>query len=333
MDMKKWIESLRQKGSYKCMPILTFPCVSLLGCSVKDIVTNSELQAKGMKAISDRAMASACVSFMDLSVEAEAFGSSVRFSDDEVPVVTDAIVSEIDDIEALRVPEVGDGRTGVYVEAIRQACKLIKDRPVLAGAIGPFSLAGRLNDVSEIMVNCYDDPDLVHAIMAKVTPFIISYINAFKAVGANGVLLAEPLTGLMSKDMATEFSEPYVKQIADAVQDDNFVVVYHNCGNNAYGMIDSILRTGCAAYHFGNAVSMLDILHSVPSDVVVMGNIDPASQFCNGTPESIAAATQELLEQCTPYDNFVVSSGCDIPPQTPWENIDSFFRTVENFYK
>lgn len=285
-----------------------------------------------MKAIADRVKTSAAVSFMDLSVEAEAFGSSIRFSSNEVPVVTNAIVESVEDVEALRVPEVGEGRTGVYVDAIREVSRLINDRPVLAGAIGPFSLAGRLNDVSEIMVNCYDDPDLVHALMAKVTPFIISYINAFKAVGADGVLLAEPLTGLMSKDMATEFSEPYVRQIADAVQDDSFVVIYHNCGNNAYGMIDSILRTGCSAFHFGNAVNMLDILHSVPSDVVVMGNVDPASQFCNGNEESIAAATKELLQKCASYDNFVVSSGCDIPPQTPWKNIDSFFNTVSSFY-
>ena len=147
------------------------------------------------------------------------------------------------------------------------------------------------------------------------------------------MLLAAPLTGLMSKDMAAEFSEPYVREIAEAVQDDSFIVIYHNCGNNAFGMIDSILRTGCSAFHFGNAVNMSDILKSVPSDVVVMGNIDPASQFCNGTAKSIADATQGLMERCSSYDNFVISSGCDIPPQSPWENIDSFFNTVEQFYK
>lgn len=57
----------------------------------------------------------------------------------------------------------GAGRTGQYIEAIRQACGLIQDRPVFAGVIGPYSLAGRLMDVTEIMVNCYADPDFVHA--------------------------------------------------------------------------------------------------------------------------------------------------------------------------
>ena len=71
-----------------------------------------------MKAIADRVKTSAAVSFMDLSVEAEAFGSSIRFSSNEVPVVTNAIVESVEDVEALRVPEVGEGRTGVYVEYV-----------------------------------------------------------------------------------------------------------------------------------------------------------------------------------------------------------------------
>lgn len=332
MNMNEWLNGLREPGVYKCMPILTFPSVSLLGCSVKDIVTNSDLQAKGMKAISDRVKASACVSFMDLSVEAEAFGSEIRFADNEVPVVTKPLVTTVEEAEALTIPQVGAGRTGLYVDSIAKARKLINDRPLLAGAIGPFSLAGRLNDVSEILMNCYDDEDLVHALMKKVTPFIIDYIKAFKTVGADGVLLAEPLTGLMSADMAAEFSEPYVKQIADAVIDDSFALIYHNCGNNAGGMLDSILRTGCSAYHFGNAVDMRKVIAEVPADVIVMGNVDPASQFCNGTPDSIRKATLDLLADCGAHANYVPSSGCDIPPHSPWENIDSFFGAVADYY-
>ena len=131
-----------------------------------------------------------------------------------------------------------------------------------------------------------------------------------------------------------EFSSPYVKKIADAVQDDNFIVIYHNCGDNVPKMLDSILSTGCVAYHFGNAVDMeKDILSKVPSEVVVMGNIDPAGVLRMGTPEMVKAATFALLERCSKYPNFVLSSGCDIPPMTPWENIDAFFAAAKEHYE
>jgi formiminotetrahydrofolate cyclodeaminase len=40
----------------------------------------------------------------------------------------------------------------------------------------------------------------------------------------------------------------------------------------------------------------------------------------------------EIMEKCCEHPNFVISSGCDIPPLTPWENIDAFFAAVREYY-
>ena len=71
----------------------------------------------------------------------------------------------------------------------------------------------------------------------------------------------------------------------------------------------------------------------IPSDVVVMGNLDPAGQIRNGTPETVRQATIEIMSNCCAYPNFVISSGCDIPPASPWANIDAFMDAVNEFYK
>lgn len=98
-------------------------------------------------------------------------------------------------------------------------------------------------------------------------------------------------------------------------------------------MVSEIVTIGAKAYHFGNAIDMLEMLKLMPSDTVVMGNISPAEEFRNGTPESIRAATLDLLNKCHNYPNFVISSGCDIPPLSSWDNIDAFFKSVSDFYK
>ena len=98
-------------------------------------------------------------------------------------------------------------------------------------------------------------------------------------------------------------------------------------------MLDSILSTGAAAYHFGNAVDMeKDIIAKVPSDTVVMGNIDPAGTLRMGTAEKVRNETLELLGRCAKYPNFILSTGCDVPPMTPWANIKAFFNASEEFY-
>jgi len=331
MNMKKWFEELLAAPTKKAMPVLSFPSTSLMDITVGELINDSALQAKGMKMIADRCNTAAAVSMMDLSVEAEAFGATIRTEDHEVPTVIGSIVNDEDDADNLKVPAIGAGRTGLYVEAIQKACELITDRPVLAGVIGPFSLSGRLMDMTEIMVNCYAEPDMVHTTLAKATEFLIAYCNAYKAAGANGIVMAEPAAGLLSPDLIHEFSTPYVKQIVDAVQTEDFAVVYHNCGN-VVQLIDAIKTIGAYGYHFGNAIDMEELMSIIPSDMIAMGNVDPAGEFKNGTPESVYEKTTDVMKKCTKYPNFVISSGCDIPPLAPWDNIDSFFRAVADFY-
>ncbi len=331
-DMKKWVEETIASPTKKPMPILSFPCVSLLGIGVKELISSSELQAKGMISVAQNVDSSAAVSLMDLSVEAEAFGSEIKVSDNEVPTVIGAIVSDEDEANALNVPKVGDARTGLYIETIAKATKEITDRPVFAGVIGPFSLAGRLMDVNEAMIYCYDEPDMVEIVLNKVTDFIIEYIKAYKEAGANGVLIAEPLTGLLSPSLAREFSHPYLKKIVDAVQADDFAVIYHNCGNNVALMAKDIYEIGAMGYHFGDAVKMADMLPDAPKDALVMGNVSPSVQFLGGTPESMEADTIEIMNECCSAPNFVISSGCDIPPLAPWANINAFFAAANKFY-
>jgi uroporphyrinogen decarboxylase len=333
MDMQKWIEEVLTKPNKKAMPVLSFPSVQLLGVGVPDLIGSADNQAKGMAKIAERTNALAAVSMMDLSVEAEMFGSEIRFSNNEVPTVVGRIISTTQEAEALAIPSLSEGRGKIYVEAIDKACKLINDRPVFAGVIGPFSLVGRLVDVTEIMMACFENPQMVHTLLKKITDFLIDYIKAYKAVGANGVVIADPLSGILSPQLVKEFTIPYLKQIIAAVESRDFLVIYHNCGNAVPHLIEDLLKIGANAYHFGNAVDLAAILAKVPENVLVMGNIDPASQFRNGTPESIRKATLELLNQCSNYQNFVISSGCDIPPLSPWANIDAFFAAVDEFYE
>jgi uroporphyrinogen decarboxylase len=286
-----------------------------------------------MKAVADRWGALASVSLMDLSVEAEAFGSPVRFFEDEVPSVTAPIVTDEESLAKLKVPAVGDARTGLYVSTIQIAKTLITDRPIFAGAIGPFTLAGRLMDMTEIMTLCYDEPELVHGTLEKVTQFLIAYNTALREAGADGMVMAEPAAGMLSPSLMGEFSSPYVKRIMEAVRNDNCEFIYHNCGNSTLSLTKEILATGAKAFHFGNAIDLAEMMKLIPADKIVMGNIDPTTQFRNGTPESMREKTLEVLNACSGYPNYILSSGCDIPPLSKLENIDMFFATAKEYYR
>ncbi|WP_239406442.1 uroporphyrinogen decarboxylase family protein [Erysipelatoclostridium sp. An15] len=330
--MDEWLKQIRIKKNKRAMPVLTFPVIQLLNTSVEKLISDSNLQSEALKLINQRCHPLAIMGFMDLSVEAEAFGANIRFSEDEVPTVVGSIIKSEEDAINLKVPKVGAKRTRIYLDAMKKAKQEIKDCPVFAGCIGPFSLAGRLLGVSEAMICCYDEPEMVHLVLKKATEFLINYLQAYKDLGIDGVFMAEPLAGILSPNLCDEFSSRYVKEIVSALDDDSFLVAYHNCGNNTLKMVDTILSTGCRLYHFGNAISIEQMLKLMPKDVMVMGNIDPVS-LKDASKEDVIAATNALLEAIGDVDNFVISSGCDIPPFAKWENIDAFMKTAQEYYQ
>lgn len=331
--MYDWLTELKAAKTKKPMPILSFPSVQLVDSGIEELVKDGKLQARCLRELIDRFDDMlATVMFMDLSVEAEAFGSPVAFADDEVPSVTARILETDEDIDALSIPKVGDARTGEYVKAVAETKKIITDRPVFAGAIGPFTLAGRLLDMTEIMILSMMQPESVTKVLEKATEFLIDYIRALKEAGADGVVIAEPAAGLLSPDLNAQFSVPYNKKIVEALQDESFIVIYHNCGN-VDPLINDILTIGAKVLHLGNDTVLENIIPMIPSDIVVMGNVDPAVEFRHGSPESITKVTTDLLTKCSKYPNFVLSSGCDIPWQASLSNADAFFEATAAYYK
>ena len=107
-------------------------------------------------------------------------------------------------------------------------------------------------------------------------------------------------------------------------------MVLHNCGNTG-GQNRSMLSTGAWGMHFGNKNDLPRTLAELPGEVLVMGNIDPAGSLRMGTPAEVKAETARLLEATAPCANFILSSGCDIPPGTPAENVDAFQEALDAF--
>ena len=328
--MKQWAKDLIANNKVAAIPIMTHPGIELIGKTVRDAVTDGQVHYEAIKALYEKYPSAASCVIMDLTVEAEAFGAEVVFPENEVPSVTGRLLTDEAAIGTLQVPDVNKGRVPEYLKANRLAAEHLTDRPVLAGCIGPYSLAGRLYDMSEIMMLIYINPDAAKMLLAKCSEFITNYCLALKEAGANGVVMAEPAAGLLSNEDCQQFSSEYVKDIIAKVQDDDFAVILHNCGNTG-NCTQAMVYTGAMGYHFGNKIDMVEAVKEVPADALAMGNLDPVSVFKMGSAALMKKETMALLEATKDYPNFVLSSGCDTPPHTPFENIDAFYSTLDEF--
>lgn len=329
INMQEWIASILTSGERMAIPVMTHPGIELLGYTVYDAVMSGDVHAQAVKLLADKYPSAASSVIMDLTVEAEAFGAEIHSPKDAVPSVVGRLVSNREEIEKLEVPSLDKGRVPEYIKANRLIAGDLS-KPVISGCIGPYSLAGRLFDMSEIMMAMYIEPDCIKLLLSKCTEFIKRYCLALKEAGANGILIAEPAAGLLSNEACREFSSAYVREIVHEVQDDYFSVFLHNCGNMGQ-CTEAMVYTEASGYHFGNGMDMLLALEQCPKDVLVMGNLDPVALFKMASSQELYDKTMDLLVRTAHYPNFVLSSGCDTPPEVPFENIERFFQAVTDF--
>ena len=329
-SVERWISGITESEARYAMPVMTYPGLSFTGKQIHDIVIRSKDQYECILALSERYPSIAAMTPMDLSVEAEAFGARIEFKDNEIPTIKERLLSDSSMIQELNIPEIGAARTSEYLKAAKMASEKISDKPVFGGMIGPYSLAGRLFDISEIMVYILIDPVSSHQLLSKCNSFLKEYALMFKKKGADGIIIAEPAAGLLPENMCEEFSSQYIREIIEYVQDDSFMVILHNCGNTV-DLVGSMVLTGAMGLHFGNVIDLTDVLPNIPANRLAFGNIDPVSVIKNSTPGRIKSAVATILNKTAGYKNFVLSSGCDIPHGTPQENIDAFFQALEEY--
>lgn len=320
-------QSVLQRAHPMGMLIGVYSGLEIIHANVRQVVSDAQVQTDAVLAMQERFHSEVMMTAMDLSAEAETFGCAIRMSDEEIPAVIGRFVTTREQIDSLHVPQAGELRTAVHLKAAENLVNA-KKVPVLGGCIGPFSLAGRLFGVSEALEATMTDPDLMQALLEKVTSYLIEYILSFRQVGAAGIIMAEPAAGLLSPRGLAKFSASYVKRIVDATQTPDFTLILHNCGAQLIHL-PKVLESGAEVYHFSTPMDLSAALQRVDPNVILCGNLDPVAVFFQGTEVEVEQKTLQLLEMAKLHRNFILSSGCDIPPGAPLRNLDVFYSTLQ----
>ena len=310
-------------------PIGAAAGLELTGGTVHDLVSDARSQAEAVLALQEKFRAPVVSVAMNLSAEASAFGCEVRESETDIPTVIGRKVRGREDIDRLPPATPGDARTAAPLEAARLVSRTVAV-PVLGCMIGPFSLAARVFGVTEALEATAVEPEIVLALLQRVTAFLVEYARAFREAGAAGVFLAEPAAGLLSPDALGRFSSAFVKRIVAGAQSRDFAVIVHNCAARLIHL-ERTLESGAGLYHFSGPMDMTAALERVAGQATLGGNLDPASVFLGGTPESVRTETLALLDATREFKNYFISSGCDLPPGTPLANIEAFYQAVADF--
>lgn len=323
----KLIEMVKKKGKTMVAPLIGYPGVQLTDTTVLENLKDAKKQFETIHTIIKEYKPDIVLPFMDLSVEAEALGLKVEFHEDESPDVKEHPLKNVNQLNNYKIPAPKhDGRLNIFVEVIK---KLKQNTGTLVGgyAASPFTLAGLMMGAENLAMNTIMEPEFSHSTIDFATRTIIPYAKAQQEAGADFIVLLEPTAVLLSPALFDEFVSPYVDQMVDAL---SVPVVLHVCGQTT-NLVRNMCRTKVQGLSLDSMVNFPEISRIVPEDVVLIGNISPVEVMLNMNAENVYKITLEFLESMKDVPNFILSTGCDLPPATPHKNIAAFCKAAESF--
>ena len=222
-----------------------------------------------------------------------------------------------------------DTRLLGYVETVKLMRISLSDS-ILKGAYvtGPFTLAGLIMGVDEVAMATVMNPGELHAVCRFTTEIIQEYVRLLIAAGAQVICVLEPSAVMLGPDHFSEFSASYLRHIIESCKYTDVATIYHTCGNTMH-LLEKMVESGVNALSLDSEAVGVDLpaaAGKVPSDVIIMGNINPTGALFTGTPDEVEAEVTDLLQRMAPYPNFLLSTGCDLPQDVPLENIEAFMN-------
>lgn len=321
------IDWVHKHQGWPVVPLAGFPGASLTQSTIKQNMFNAELQARSIYKLLEHIRPDAAFTMMDLSVEAGALGLPVRFPLTESATVEWHPVKEVADLEQYKVVDpMYDGRVWVFVETVRLLRKRL-EIPIGAYVCGPFTLAGLMMGANDIAMATIDAPQVVHATVNFCERVVIEYAKALQDAGAGLICILDPTAMMLSPKAFWEFAG---RSVQNVVRHLDTRTILHICGNTEH-LVAQMCETGVQGLSCDSLVDLPKVAKRVPRDVVIIGNLSPVGSLLRGSPEEVRRDTLAMLESMRAFDNFVVSTGCDLPPETPLANILAFMETARAF--
>ena len=261
--------------------------------------------------------------------EAEGFGAQVILPDEGVPYSKVKRLQDISDIDTLKVIDPDSGsRMHDRLEAVRRMKERAgNDIPVVGWVEGAMAECCDLMNMQEVFINLLDEPEAMEHLIDICTRQGILFAKAQVEAGADIIGIGDAATSLIGPALYEEFVLPYQKKMIQAVHDAGAKVKLHICGN-INPVMDLIAQTGADMVDMDFMVDMDRAAGILPKDCCICGNFNPVEIMYEGTPEMVKEATRKCMALSRKNNNFV-APGCEIPKDTPIENVLALKEALE----
>ena len=223
------------------------------------------------------------------------------------------------------------GSFGAHLDVIRRLRNAFgPELPLLMTLFTPLGTAKRMVESEDILQGHMDErPDAVIAALEAITETLVDYVPLCLEAGADGLFYATvgwATYDQMTDEQYSKFGRPYDLPVICAAEDGWFNAL-HVCRSNI--MLQALSDYPVHAFSWdaqdpGNPT--LEEGLKITSKAVI-GGIPPYEIIADLRPDEVKAITRDSLRRMD-GKQFILGSGCDVPADTPPENIEALMRVV-----
>jgi uroporphyrinogen decarboxylase len=296
---------------------------TLAGVSLRDYIRDGELLARCQMQALQRYDYDAVFALMDASVETEAAGSVLTYPRDQYPYVKSYVLSDAHDMEGLSAPDPQQaGRMPELLKAARILRREVGDDVLVVGCVlGPMTVATQLLGAETALYLAIDHPERFARLLDFATEVAIRFGVAQIEAGVHLPLVFDPSASpaVIPHQFFREFELPCLQKVFTALKEAGAAANWLHISGPAMTILPFYSRLGVDIANIDYCVDPLEAQQALPQ-TCLDGNIKSIS-FVEATPEMIADESSLLLDVFASRGGFILSSGCEIPPEAKPENV------------
>ena len=309
------------------MPITMTLAAAVIGAPYRDYCTDHRVQVAGQIAVADTFDIDYVSAISDPAVEATDCGApTVFFPDDppanngQTPLLGDKALLAHMALPPLRPQSRRANRVRV-VEGLKAG---VGERKLVEGWIeGPCAEAADLRGINNLMLDFYDDPVFVERLFEFVLALELDFAALQIAAGAELIGIGDAAASLVGPQIYAQFVQPFEQRMVYAIHRLGAGVRLHICGNTRR-IVGGMAALGAEIVDLDFLTPLDEARAGMGPHQVLLGNIAPVRDLCNGTPESVYACMAQCHRQAGP--RYIVGAGCEVPRATPAENLHALVR-------
>lgn len=266
----------------------------------------------------------------DLQIEAEILGCDLFWSEDTPPTVSShPLASEATIPCECMLPTENDGRLPMILDVMRRMKADVGDTTALYGLIcGPFTLASHLRGTN-IFMDMYDRPDYVVDLVEFARKVCDRVARLYIEAGMDIIAYVDPLLSQISPENFEQFASTAYSELFDSLRNQGVYSSLFVCGD-ATKNIEGMCKTKPDSLSIDENIDIKQAkIITDQHNVVIGGNLQLTITMLHGNQLDNMQEVLSIIDNCS-EGNLIIAPGCDMPYDTPIENVIAASQAVRN---